>query len=108
MQRLFRQINLQLDHLLQIGCDNQQTILLVMANLPRLKTQLKHIDVHNCWARQAYQRNQFQVSYTPTKEMVADGLTKVLPDQKFKQFVEQLALVDIQSVLETQTESDSD
>ncbi|KAJ6437664.1 Cut9 interacting protein Scn1 [Purpureocillium lavendulum] len=108
MQRLFQQINLKLDHPLQIECDNQQTIRLVTADLPRLKTQLKHVDVHNCWARQAYQQNQFQVSYTPTTEMVADGLTKVLPDQKFKRFVEQLALVDIQSVLETQNESDSD
>ncbi|OAQ62542.1 integrase, catalytic core [Purpureocillium lilacinum] len=108
MQRLFQQINLMLDHPLQIECDNQQTIRLVTADLPRLKTQLKHVDVHNCWARQAYQQNQFHVSYTPSTEMVADGLTKVLPDQKFKRFVEQLALVDIQSVLETQTESDSD
>lgn len=108
MQRLFQQINLKLDHPLQIECDNQQTIRLVTADLPRLKTQLKHVDVHNCWARQAYQQDQFQVSYTPTAEMVADGLTKVLPDQKSKRFVEQLALVDIQSVLETQVESDSD
>ncbi|KAJ6439138.1 peramine synthetase [Purpureocillium lavendulum] len=108
MQRLFQQINLKLDHPIRIECDNQQTIRLITADLPRLKTQLRHVDVHNCWARQAYQQDKFQVSYTPTTEMVADGLTKVLPDQKFKRFVEQLALVDIQSVLEAQTESDSD
>lgn len=108
MKRLFHQINLELDHPCQIECDNQQTIRLVTADLPRLKTQLKHVDVHNCWARQAYQQNQFQVSYTPTADMVADGLTKILPDQKFKRFVEQLALTDIRSVLETQIETDSD
>jgi hypothetical protein len=107
-QRLFQQIDLQLDHPLLIECDNKQTIRLIEANLPRLKTQLKHIDVHNCWARQAYQQGEFLISYTPTTEMVADGLTKILPGQKFKHFVQQLALVDIRSVLETQDESDSD
>ncbi|OAQ57580.1 polyprotein [Pochonia chlamydosporia 170] len=107
-QRLFQQIDLQLDHPLLIECDNKQTIRLIEADLPRLKTQLKHVDVHNCWARQAYQQGEFQISYTPTTEMVADGLTKILPGQKFKHFVEQLTLVDIRSVLETQDESDSD
>lgn len=107
-RRLFRQIDLQLDHPLLIECDNTQTIRLIEADLPRLKTQLKHVDVHNCWARQAYRQGQFQISYTPTAEMVADGLTKILPGQKFKHFVEQLALVDIRSVLEAQDVSDSD
>jgi len=40
--------------------------------------------------------------------MVADGLTKALPGQKFKKFVEQLALVDTYSILEGQDHSDSD
>ena len=40
--------------------------------------------------------------------MVADGLTKILPGQKFQKFVKQLALVDIYSILEGQDESDSD
>jgi hypothetical protein len=108
MQRLFEQISLKLDHPLVIECDNQQTIQLIKLDQPRIKAQLKHVDVHNCWARQAYQQGQFQVTYTPTAEMVADGLTKILPGQKFQKFVEQLALVDIRSVLEEQEESDGD
>ena len=107
-KRLFEQINLKLDQPLVIECDNQQTIRLVKPDQPRIKTQLKHVDVHNCWARQAYQQGHFQVAYTPTAEMVADGLTKILPGQKFQKFVEQLALVDIYSILEGQDESDSD
>lgn len=99
IQRLFEQINLKLDHPLVIECDNQQTIRLITPEQPRIKTRLKHIDIHNCWARQAYQRGQFQVTYTPTAEMIADGLTKTLPGQKFQKFVEQIALVDIYSIL---------
>jgi hypothetical protein len=108
IQRLLEQVNLKLDHPLVIECDNQQTIRLIKPDQPRIKTQLKHVDVHNCWARQAYQQGQFQIAYTPTAEMVADGLTKILPGQKFQKFVEQLALVDIRSVLEEQEGSDSD
>ena len=100
MKRLFEQISLKLDHPLVIECDNQQTIRLIKPDQPRIKTQLRHIDIHNCWARQAYQQGQFQVAYTPTAEMVVDGLTKILPGQKFQKFVEQLGLVDIYSILE--------
>ena len=104
----FKQINLKLNHLLVIECDNQQTIRLIKLDQLRIKTQLRHVDIHNCWVRQAYQQGQFQVTYTPTAEMVADGLTKALPGQKFQKFVEQLALVDIYSILEGQDNSDSD
>lgn len=45
-------------------------------------------------------QGDFQISYTPTTEIVADGLTKILPGQKFKHFIEQLTLVNIKSVLE--------
>jgi len=58
-----------------------------------IKTALKHIDVHNCWARQAYQEGSFEVNYTPTAQMLAVGLTKALPAQKFETFVRQLGLV---------------
>jgi hypothetical protein len=102
MKRLFEQIKLKLDHPLVIECDNQQTIRLIKPDQPRIKTQLKHVDIHNCWARQAYQQGHFQVAYTPTAEMIADGLTKPLPGKKFQRFIEQLALVDICSILEEQ------
>ena len=108
MKRLFKQINLKLDHPLVIEYDNQQTIRLIKPDQPRIKTQLKHVDIHNYWARQAYQQGQFQVTYTPNAEMIVDGLTKALPGQKFQKFVKQLAIIDIYSILEEQDYSDSD
>ena len=106
--RLFKQIHLQLDHPLTIECDNLQTICLAIPDQPRLKTQLKPVDIHNCWTRQSYKQGHFQVEYTPTADMIADGLTKVLPDQKSKRFVEQLGSIDIRSVLEEQQDSDDE
>src|SRR4051794_25750538 len=61
IKRLFEQISLKLDYPLVIECDNQQTIRLIKPDQPRIKTQLKHVDVHNCWARQAYKQGHFQV-----------------------------------------------
>jgi hypothetical protein len=40
--------------------------------------------------------------------MIADGLTKALPGQKFEKFVQQLKLTDISSILETQIDSEED
>jgi len=99
-QRLFKQLDLQLDQPLTIECDNQQTIRLISLETPRLKTALKHVDVHNCWARQAFQQGHFKIQYTPTAQMLADGLTKTLPGQRFDQFVKQLGLVDITPLIE--------
>jgi hypothetical protein len=75
-QRLFKQLDLQLDQEPTIEYDNLQTIRLITLETPRLKMALKHVDVHNCWARQAYQQGQFKIEYTPTAKMIADGLTK--------------------------------
>jgi hypothetical protein len=105
-QRLFYQLDLQLGQLPIIECDNQQTIRLITLDIPMIKTALKHIDVHNCWARQAYQEGSFEVNYTPTAQMLAVGLTKALPAQKFETFVRQLGLVDIRSLIELQETSD--
>jgi hypothetical protein len=33
--------------------------------------------------------------WKPTKEMIADGLTKALPRQKFRNFVRMIGMVDI-------------
>lgn len=104
-QRLFQQLELQLDEDPVIECDNKQTIRLVNLDSPRIKTALKHVDVHNSWARQAYQEGHFKVAYTPSAEMLADGLTKALPGQKFDQFVKQLGLVDIRHLIEAPPES---
>jgi hypothetical protein len=37
-----------------------------------------------------------------TKEMLADGLTKALPKQRFRNFVNMIGMVDIQERLDTE------
>ncbi|CAA9959493.1 Dimer-Tnp-hAT domain containing protein [Pyrenophora teres f. maculata] len=61
----------------------------------KLHTKVKHIDIHQLWIRQEVTALRINVKWVPTDRMPADGLTKVLPKQKFVEFIRQLRLVDI-------------
>jgi hypothetical protein len=99
--RLLKELTIQLDdHRIRIQCDNQQTIRLVTSEIAQLKTQLRHVDIHNHWLRQEVTNGTIQVVYTPTDSMMADGLTKALQGGRFEAFVTQLGLVDIVEQLE--------
>ena len=45
-------------------------------------------------------KNSIEVVYTPSAEIMADGLTKVLQGTVFKAFVEQIRLVDVKDQLQ--------
>jgi hypothetical protein len=93
--RFFRGINLTLDCKPTILCDNQQTVGIVNKSEDKLHTKVKHVDIHQQWVRQEVQAERLNVVWAPTDDMPADGLTKVLPKQKFAVFIKQLGLVDI-------------
>ena len=92
---------------LNIWCDNQQTIRLVNSELPRLRTALRHVDIHSNWARQEVQNKTFTVNYLRTDKMPADGLTKALPKSKFKLFVELLGLAEAPQTIEEEEEEEN-
>jgi hypothetical protein len=88
-------INLTLDCTPTIWCDNQQTVGIVTKEHDKLHTKVKHVDIHQLWIRQEVIASRINVKWVPTNHMPADGLTKVLPKQKFTEFIRQLGLVDI-------------
>ena len=95
---LFQDICLQLNEDLTIWCDNKQTIRLVNADMMRIQTALRHINIHNCWLRQEAKKGSFEVKYLPTTEMPADGLTKALDKSKFNQFVAQIGFMSLPEI----------
>ena len=100
LQRLFQGLDFDLGRpVTTIYCDNQQTIRLVTSEIPQLTTRLKHVDIRQHWLRQEVSNGRLDVQYLPTADMPADGLTKALPPQKFRNFVQQLGLVDIKERL---------
>ena len=99
--RLLTELKVQLPiNKITIHCDNKQTIRLVTEETSQLQTKLRHVDIHNHWLREAASRQQIRVDYTPTKSMLADGLTKALPADGFRRFREQVKLVDIADQLQ--------
>ena len=104
-RRFFRNLTIQFEHDFMIQCDNQQTIRLMDTSTPKLVTKLKHIDIHQHQLRQEVQEHRLQIEWIPTSEMPADGLTKALPRQKHEEFVRQLQLVDISTLLSIQVQA---
>ncbi|RYO77619.1 hypothetical protein DL764_010202 [Monosporascus ibericus] len=98
LKRLFRDLRLELGQAWEIFCDNQQAIRLVVGENERITTRLRHVDTQNMWLRQEQSRGSFNVTYLPTAQMPADGLTKALPRQQFEHFRSLLNLQDSRQV----------
>lgn len=83
----------------QLFCDNQQTVGVIQKDQDKLQTKLKHVRIHQLWVRQEVQQNRLLITWLPTKDMLADGLTKILPRQLHKSFIKHLGLVNISDKL---------
>jgi hypothetical protein len=101
LERLFRDINLELGEPWRIFCDNKQTIRLVVAENARVTTALRHVDIQNMWLRQEHANGSFDVTYMPTTDMPADGLTKQLSRQQLEHFRALLNLQDMHAEIAT-------
>ena len=110
VSRLLRELTVELDdHRIEIQCDNTQTIRLVNEEIARLQTKLRHVDIHNHWLRQEVFLKRINVVHTKSKDMIADGLTKVLPKEDFGRFRDQMGLVEIgERIKEQEKEQETD
>lgn len=92
--RLLRELSIDVSPPIYIQCDNQQTIRLVTEEVAKLHTKLRHVDIHNHWLREVVAHGRISVKHVPSAEMIADGLTKILPVNKWDHFLDQLGLID--------------
>jgi len=99
ISRLFKAMTLRLNEPLIIDCDNTQTLRLIKEDTAKLITKLRHVDIHQHWLRQEYSNKRVLFQWKATKEMIADGLTKALPKQRFENFVKMVGMVDIEERL---------
>lgn len=67
--------------------DNQGSI--ALAHNPVLHAQTKHINIQHQYIRDKVCAGRINLTYIPTSEMIADGLTKPLTHVKFHKFVRQ-------------------
>lgn len=65
---------------IKIRCDNQSA--LALAKTDGFRARSKHIDVRHHYICDKLEDNTIDLEYIPTKEMVADSLTKAVPGPK--------------------------
>jgi hypothetical protein len=95
MARLFEALTLKFNKPLEIRCDNRQTIRLLTEKSAKLKTKLRHVNVHNHWLRQKITEQNINLLWESSQRTLADGLTKPLPPAKFSEFVKLVQLEDL-------------
>lgn len=69
-----------------LKCDNQGSI--ALANNPVFHSRTKHIDIQHHYIRDEVASKRIELSYVPTEDIIADGLTKALTHVRFHGFVE--------------------
>lgn len=80
-------------------CDDPRSLGLIMSEIPRLLTHLKHVDAHNCWLPQEVQAERITTPRIPTAKMPAHGLSKPLPNQKQQNLIRLIDMVDISDLI---------
>jgi Reverse transcriptase (RNA-dependent DNA polymerase) len=99
-KRFIARIQFTPDHPISIRCDNQQTVDLLTSEQAKIDTKLRHVDIHGHWLRQEVREGRIKVIWVPTGQMVADGLTKLLPRQKHEHFIKMLRMTDISQLID--------
>jgi hypothetical protein len=80
MQRLFMELRFDAADSITINVDNQSCISL--AKNPSFHARTKHIDIRHHFVREKVESGVVDLVFCPTKEMVADVLTKALPKEQ--------------------------
>ena len=75
--------------------DNQGTI--AISHNPVNHSRSKHIDIRYHYVRKAIENKEIALTYCPTKEMIADTLTKPLPKGQFLKLRDDIGLVTIKN-----------
>lgn len=62
------------------------------------ETKLRHVDIHNYLLRERAERDEIRVEYKASGEMLANGLTKALPNEHFEKFGAGIGLEDVSGI----------
>ncbi len=73
--------------------DNQGSI--ALANNPEYHARTKHIDIQYHFIRECVQNNKIALTYCPTADMVADGMTKALARERHLDLLVKMGVGDI-------------
>ncbi len=96
---LFEKLRFNSDQKMIIYNDNLQIIRLLTSEIAKMNIKLRHVDIAQCWLRQSIQQEKIDVEYLLTAHMMIDEMIKLLSSQKHKQFIQQLRLMNVKSLM---------
>jgi len=84
LRQLLSELSLDTSSPTILHINNQSTIMI--AKNPEFHDHMKHIDIHYHFLWQVIKDKMVELQYIPTREQVADALTKGLPPMSFNKF----------------------
>ena len=94
IKRFLNDLDLNLiDGPVGIYCDNQAAISLINSGANNSKG--RHIEIQYHYIHDIIQKEEIEVSYIPTSDMIADPMTKGIPIEKFVKHVDLMGLMNI-------------
>lgn len=80
LHQFYAEINHGSVETVKLFCDNQGAIEIAKIDCYRART--KHIDIRHHFIKEKIKDGTIEIQYLPTSEMVADSLTKAVPNEK--------------------------
>lgn len=100
IRQLLQELDVRLDsEKMIIQCDNQQMLQLVKTEIGKLNIKLKHINIHNHWLCQEYQKDHIFVYYVELKSIIVNDLMKTFLLDNHCWFLAQIKLINIRDHL---------
>ncbi|PON66810.1 Ribonuclease H-like domain containing protein, partial [Trema orientale] len=95
LKRVLVELRMATDSPMKLYCDNQAAI--NIAHNPVHRDRTKHVEVDRHFIKEKIESGVICMTYVPTKQQVADVLTKGLPRQLFEDMIDKLGMINIYS-----------
>lgn len=82
-------------HEVTLQCDNNQTVRVINNDRSPVIWKLRHVNIFQNWLRQEIVVNRLSVTWVPSQNMLANGLTKSLSIGRYREFIRQIQLIDV-------------
>jgi hypothetical protein len=96
---LFQKLKFDSNQKIMIYNDNLQIIRLFISKILKTETKFRHVDIAQCWLRQSIQSDYFLMNYLFIAKMITNELTKILSSQKYREFINQLKLINVKHLI---------
>jgi transposase InsO family protein len=90
LRKLLDDVGYVQDKATLIMCDNQGSI--ALAKNPTHHSRTKHIDIQHHFIREKLEKEEIELKYCPTEDMVADVLTKALAKERHQTLTKAMGL----------------